>query len=424
MKRALILSVLFAATSLANTASAANLRMSWWGSDDRHLATQEALKVCGAKFGHTIAPEFTGWQGHQEKIATQLAGRTEPDIMQVNWPWLPLFSKNGDGFADLNQFKDVIDLSQWTQADLDSTTVKGKLNGVAVSTTGRIFMFNKTIYEKAGIAIPTTWDEVFAAAPVLKEKLGEDYYPFEAAPSEGNGLNARIVVILRATQMTGKTFIDPETNKIAWSEAELAEALNFYQSMVDKHVIESWKSSSGGGNRPLFENPKWANGRYAGTYQWDSTYGKIAAPLEKGLELVPAHAPKSEGGKSEGIYRKPSMLFSISKNSKEPKAAAQVINCLLNDPEAVAIMGATRGIPSSKIAIKTLTDAGKIKPVQAQSYKVVVESEGPKVSPLIEHPRITEAFDTNLEAFAYGQQSAEDTAAEIIAGVDEALSGL
>ncbi|WP_320198056.1 ABC transporter substrate-binding protein [Agrobacterium sp. rho-13.3] len=423
MKRALIMAALLAATSLGN-AHASNLRMSWWGSDDRHLATQEALKVCGAKLGHTISPEFTGWQGHQEKIATQLAGRTDPDIMQVNWPWLPLFSKNGDGFADLNQYKDIIDLSQWSDADLKSATVKGKLNGVPVSTTGRIFIYNKTVYEKAGIAIPKTWNDVFAAAPVLKAKLGNDYYPFEAAPSEGNGLNARIVVVLRATQMTGKTFIDPETNKVAWSEADLVEALNFYQSLVDKGVIESWKNSSAGGNRPLFENPKWANGRYASSYQWDTTYGKIAAPLEKGLELVSARSPTSEGGKSEGIYRKPSMLFSISKNSKDPKAAAQVINCLLNDPEAVTILGATRGIPSSKIAIKTLTDAGKIKPVQADAYKVVVESEGPTVSPLIEHPRITEAFDSNLEAFAYGQQSAEDTAAEIIAGVDEALTGI
>ena len=36
--------------------------MSWWGGDARHVATQEALKLCGAKLGHTIKPEFTGWR--------------------------------------------------------------------------------------------------------------------------------------------------------------------------------------------------------------------------------------------------------------------------------------------------------------------------------------------------------------------------
>ena len=59
MRTMFMTAALFAATSLS-TAFAADLRMSWWGSDDRHVATQQALKVCGAKFGHTIAPEFTG----------------------------------------------------------------------------------------------------------------------------------------------------------------------------------------------------------------------------------------------------------------------------------------------------------------------------------------------------------------------------
>ena len=418
MRTMFMTAALFAATSLS-TAFASDLRMSWWGSDDRHVATQQALKVCGAKFGHTIAPEFTGFQGHQEKIATQLAGRTEADIMQVNWPWLPLFTKNGDGFADLNPYKDIIDLSQWSKSDLDSGTVKGKLNGISVSTTGRVFMFNKTTYDKAGIPIPKTWEELIAAAPKMKEKLGKEYFPFEGA-----ALDARLMVILRTSQKTGKDLIDPATNKVAWSEAELAEGLEFYKTLVDKGVIESWKQVAAGGNTPLHENQKWAKGQIAGTYQWDSTYGKIATPMEKGQELVPVKLLTIEGAKTDGVYRKPSMLFSISRNSKDPKGAAQVLNCLLNDPEAVKIMGATRGIPSSKVALDTLTKEGKIKPVQLEAYKRVMEPTSPGVSPLNEHPRVTEVFDTNFEAFAYDQQSSKDAATEIIAGINQALTGI
>ena len=65
-------------------------------------------RACGEKHGHSIKPEFTGWSGHFEKVATQIAGGTEADIMQINWPWLPIFSANGDGFADLSQFSDTI----------------------------------------------------------------------------------------------------------------------------------------------------------------------------------------------------------------------------------------------------------------------------------------------------------------------------
>ncbi len=53
-----ILAALMASTSLS-VANAADLRMSWWGGNSRHEATQKTLTYCGDKLGHTIAPEFT-----------------------------------------------------------------------------------------------------------------------------------------------------------------------------------------------------------------------------------------------------------------------------------------------------------------------------------------------------------------------------
>ena len=417
--RTLIITAAFVAAYGLSTASAADLRMSWWGSEDRHIATQEALKFCGDKFGHTIAPEMTGWTGHQEKIATQLAGRTEADIMQINWPWLSIFSKSGDGFADLNQFKDIIDLGQWSEADRKSGSVNGKLNGLPVSITGRVFMFNKTTYDQAGLAIPTTWDELFAAAPVMKQRLGPDYYPFE-----GNGPEARLLVILRTTQKTGKDLIDPATQQVAWTVEELAESLDFYQSMVEQGIVRSWQGEAAGGNAPLHESPEWATGKIAGTYQWSSTYNKIVAPMLEGQQLVPVEMLKVDGATTEGIYRKPSMLFAISKYSKEPKAAAEIINCLLNDPEAIGKLGATRGVPSSKVALEALTGTGSIEPAQIEANRIVMQSTGVDVSPLNEHPRVTEAFDSTLEAFAYGQLNAETAAAGIIGRINSILTGI
>ncbi|MFX5084888.1 ABC transporter substrate-binding protein, partial [Acinetobacter baumannii] len=77
-----------------------------------------------------VKAEYTGWDGHLSRLTTQIAGGTEPDVMQTNWNWLPIFSKNGEGFYDLNKMKDVIDLSQFDAKELQSTTVDGKLNGI------------------------------------------------------------------------------------------------------------------------------------------------------------------------------------------------------------------------------------------------------------------------------------------------------
>lgn len=416
-KTATALATIFAFS--AGAAQAADLRMSWWGGDSRHIATQEALKACGEKHGHTIQPEFTGWTGHQEKVTTQLAGGTEADIMQINWPWLPLLSLDGSGFADLREYSDTIDLGQWPEEQLESGTMNGKLNGLPISTTGRVFFFNKASFEKAGVPLPSTWDDLISAASVFKEKLGEDYFPFDATGQ--NGLTAVLIVSLATTQMTGKDLIDPATNTVAWTAEELQKGIEFHQSLVDQGVIRSWKTVAGGGNVELFELPAWSDGRIAGSYEWDSTYSKFNDPLEEGQELVPVKLLTVQDAVTEGVYRKPSMVFSISKNSKNPEAAAQIVNCLLNEPEGIQALGDSRGIPASRIASETLADSGAINPQLLAANRIVMEAKGPTVSPFNEHPEVREIFQDTLEAHAYGQISAADAAVEIIEGVNGVL---
>lgn len=401
---------------LATSASAETLRMSWWGGDARHAQTQEALNYCGPKLGHTIQPEFTGWSGHQERITTQIAGRTEADIMQINWPWLPLFSRDGTGFVDLYDHRDIIDLTQFTEAQLAGGEVSDKLNGIPVSTTGRVYMFNKTTFDKAGLEVPTTWEEVIDAAPILRGQLGDDYFPFEAA-----GLNAIFLVSMAVTQATGKDLIDPETMTVAWTEEELVEGIRFYERLVEAGAIRNWRQVAGEGNIELFEMRGWADGRIAGTYEWDSAYAKYADPLGAEQELVPVPMLMIEGAVTEATYSKPSMLFSISRNSAHPEAAAEVINCLLNDPVAIEILGDSRGVPASRVAFDLLSENNLINPNVAAANAIVLEGSGPIVSSFNEHPRVRDLFGDGLENVAYGQLSAEDAAAEIISGINRAL---
>jgi oligogalacturonide transport system substrate-binding protein len=411
----LFLATALAATSLAQTAGAADLRMSWWGGDSRHKATQAALKACGDKHGHTVAAEFTGWDGHLEKVTTQIAGGTEADIMQINWPWLPLFSIKGDGFADLSKYSKIIDLSQWAPEELAAGSMNGKLNGLSVSTTGRVFMFNKTALDKAGVPVPKTWDELFAAAKQLKTKVGPDAYPMNAVKE-----TAVLLISLYATQNTGKDLVDPATKKVAWTQEELAKAIDFYGKMVSEGVVVSQKDNAAEGNLNLFESPKWADGRISGSYEWDSTFSKYADPL-KGQVLQPVGILKNADAKTEGVYRKPSMVFSISKRSKNPEAAAQIINCLLNEPEGITALGTSRGLPASKIAAKMLTDAGKIEPQIVAAHDIIMKATGPTVSPLNEHPEIRAVFLDTLEEYAYEQLDSKEAAEQIIDGVNDVL---
>lgn len=411
-----VLTAALAASTIAGAAQAAELRMSWWGGDSRHQATQAALEVCGAKYGHVIKPEFTGWSGHYEKLTTQIAGGTEADIMQVNWPWLSIYSADGTGLADLSTLSDIIDLSSWDADQIEAGSMAGKLNGLPISTTGRLFVFNKSTYEKAGLDVPNTWEELIAAGPVFREKLGEDYYPFEAAK-----LDAALVMVIYGTQKTGKALIDPETNELAWTKEELTDAVSFYKTLVDNHVIIPWQDVAAAGNVKLHENPNWASGKIAGTYQWDSTYFKITGPLEEGQEVVYHGLLSQDGQKTPGIYRKASMVFSISENSPNKEAAAQIVNCLVNEEEGVAALGSTRGVPASKAARAQLLASDAIKDVQIEAQAKVINAEGPAIHPMMEFPTVRAALEDNLELFAYGEVDAATAADDMIYAIEEAL---
>lgn len=411
-----LMATALATTALGGALHAAELRMSWWGGDSRHLATQEALKVCGEKHGHTISPEFSGWDGHFQKVATQLAGGTEADIMQINWPWLPIFSETGTGFADLREFADTIDLSQWTEEELASSTRNGHLNGLPASVTGRIFFFNKTTWDKAGLDLPKTMEDVMAAGPVFAEKLGDNYYPLE-----GIGLDASLLIQMIVTQQTGKSFIDPETNEVQWSQEELQAGIDMYQAMVDNHVVKGWKDRAAAGNIAIFEDADWTSGQMAGSYQWDTTYFKISDPLQDGQELVPVGLLRLEGAQNDGVYRKPSMVFSISANSDNQQAAAEILNCLTTEPEGIAAMGSTRGVPSARVAVEQLLADGGIEQDQVDAQEMVMAAEGPAISPFNEDPDVRAGIEDTLELFGYGELDSAEAAEEILYLVNEAL---
>jgi len=174
------------ASSAAEAASVAGLSsdpvtltMSWWGGESRHNAYQEALKAFSAEHTTiTVNPTFAAWSGWEDTMSTKFAGGVAEDVCQINWNWLYNYSGNGQTFLDLNSVTDYLDMSQWDDAKLGACNVANAQQCVPISMTGRIFYWNMTTFNKAGITeVPATEDDLFAAGKAFQEKLGDDYYP-------------------------------------------------------------------------------------------------------------------------------------------------------------------------------------------------------------------------------------------------------
>ena len=374
------------------------LRFLWWGSESRHKATLDAIKLFEEKNpGIKIKAEYGGTDGYFQKLSTQLTGNTAPDIMQVDYIWLFNFSKNGDGFYDINLLKDEFNLANYTKEDLSYTTINGKLNAIPVGMNGRAFFFNKSLYERAGIEIPKTFDELLAADKILKQKIGPDTKSLDIVTSDSG---AMFFVEYYVEQKYGKTLINTD-NKVGVTKEELADAFRFYKMLADSGAVISAKDRAGAGNYPDDQNPLWINGELGGVLNWNTMIGAYGDMLKKGDTMVAGDFLIGIGD-HKSAYLKVNMTLAINKNTKHPKEAAKFLNFLLSDPEAAKILGTVRGIPLNKSAYAELEKEGLTTGPVAEGLTKALNFAGPKKSPYIEDERtrklgleITQKVDYN-----------------------------
>ncbi|EHD21674.1 MULTISPECIES: ABC transporter substrate-binding protein [Brenneria] len=398
---------LLAAPSFA--ADQVELRMSWWGGNSRHQQTLKAIESFHQQYPNiTVKAEYTGWDGHLSRLTTQIAGKTEPDVMQTNWNWLPIFSKNGDGFYDLNLVKDSLDLTQFDAKELQGTTVNGKLNGIPISVTARVFYFNNESWKKAGLKYPKTWDELLNAGKVFKEKLGDQYYPVVLEHQDSLALLSSYMI-----QKYNIPAIDEKAQKFSYSDAQWIEFFSLYKKLVDSHVMPSAKHYASFGKSNMYEMKPWITGEWSGTYMWNSTITKYSDNLQPPAKLELGHYPMLPEAKDAGLFFKPAQMLSIGKSTRHPKESALLINFLLNSKEGAQALGLERGVPLSKAAVAQLTADGIIKedsPSVAGLNQALNLPHALKTSPYFDDPQIVSLFGDAIQYIDYGQKSVEETA--------------
>lgn len=201
---------------------ACTLSFSWWGGESRHTATLDAVKAFEEKYpGIRVESTYGAWSGWEDSMATMFATNTAPDVNQINWNWLDSYSSDGSAFLDLNQVSDVLDLSQYSQEALGQCTVAGELQAVPVSMTGRIFYWNKTTFDKAGIDVPKSLEELKAAGETFSTKLGDDYYPIALGEYD-----RMILMVYYLESVYGKPWV--ENDVLQYTAEEIQGDWNLY----------------------------------------------------------------------------------------------------------------------------------------------------------------------------------------------------
>ncbi len=366
------------------------LRFSWWGGDSRHEATQKAVDAFMEKYPNIkVECEYGAWDGWTEKCATQLNGGTAPDLMQINWNWMYQFSGDGSAFADIRSLD--VDTSGIPENILNQCVVADKLQSVPISTTGKCFYWNKTTFDKAGIEIPKTFDDLMNAGTVFKETLGDDYYPLAMYQYE----RMLLMLYYLEDKYDKEWVVDGAVN---YTVDEVKDGLDWICSLEDAHVMPKIETLLGDGATVLEKNAKWSNGTYAGFYEWDSACLKFRDSLEEGQEFVLGDFLKGTGDSVPGLT-KISQCYAITEASEHKAEAALLLDFLMNDPEGVLAVGQERGIVVNDTAKQILIDNNMLNGLVFESNEAVLKVARFTFDPNFENSELKDTTGVYYEVF-------------------------
>ncbi|MTH61287.1 ABC transporter substrate-binding protein [Paracoccus litorisediminis] len=329
----------FLGSAPALAQQAGNIRMIWWGGDERARRTNAAIDLFKqANPGVTVESEFMGWDDYWARLATQVAGGNAPDFIQMDYRYMFEYARRG-AIRPLDEFlgKELA-IADFGQVNLDSCSVDGKLYGGNVGVNAFSVVFDGKAWDEAGVNAPTlglSWDG-FAeqcAAFTSANKRSRVY-----ATADGSCQEGLFEVWLR-TQ--GKALYNPD-GTLGYDAADAGRWFAYWTEM------RKAKSCVPADTQALYKNSPETSPIVTGSAVTDFAHSNQFESFQKLVqaELSVVGAPVQEGGKP-GQYLKPSQMFSVSSTSKDPALAARMINFLVRAPEGARLLGLDRGVPAS-----------------------------------------------------------------------------
>lgn len=174
--------------------------------------------------------EVVPWDTLLQRLTTDVAGGSAPDISIIGTRWLLDFAAQGvaepiDAYLT-PEFKSV-----FVDSFMAPSVIDGQIMGLPVAASARAMMINKDLYDAAGATAPTNWDEFYEASKKIaalpdtfafglqgKEIETDAYYYYSLWTHGGD--------ILKADGTSGL------------DTPEALEAVKLYKQMIDEGLTQ------------------------------------------------------------------------------------------------------------------------------------------------------------------------------------------
>jgi multiple sugar transport system substrate-binding protein len=391
--------------------SSSDLTFAWWSNEVRTKNTNAMIDAyTKANPGVKISGQPGEFSTYWDKLATQVAGNTAPDIIQMDMAYISEYGNRG-ALLDLSK----VDTSKFLEGTVDSGKINDTLYGINAGINSVTLMANPKLFEKAGVDLPDdttwTWDSLIDTAAEVASKAKLKFGVSQIFQND-SGLQTWL-------RQNGKDLFNG--NDLGF---DAADAQGFFDLMVkaqkagaiaDPALITEEATKS-------IDQSTLALGTGAMQVQWSNQIEALnkAAGTELTILRFPSLAGKATERKA---WYKASMLYSASAKTKNPDAVIAFIDWMVNSPDSANIGLAERGIPANTEVSESIKS--KLSESQQAVAKFITEIK-PEVSgtPQAPPPGGGKIGDTMLRyqtEVLFGRQSTAEAAQKF---VDEAKSNL
>ncbi len=398
------------------TGEPAELRMAWWGNDDRAARTLQVIELFQEAYPDIkVIGEPNGGAGdHFQILDTQLAANDAPDIIQFggNWPDYTQYLEPLNDYLGAQLLIDTpetFDQAAFTPA----SDADGNLYAISLGTNTLVLAYNKTMIEAAGVDLPEfnmTWEEFVDYGRELKEALPDGVWPFV-----DNSTNTANFISFFFTQK-GTPIWTLDDGGTSYATVESAqEWFQLWADMRDEGLIPdadtTYTYSEDGPDSSALVAGKAAIGLI-----WSNQIAAYQAAMTDELDMTTL----PQGGEPAYAIQM-SQYLAINKASENKEAAALFINFFVTSPEAGAILETNRGVPSSPVVRAAIADSAT--PLDAAVYNLYnAIAEAGRVVPQGPNLPNDQEFVNELELIgqqvAYGVSSVDQAAEDFMALVE------
>jgi len=275
------------------------------------------------------------------KLRTALkAGSGAPDVVQIEFQYIPTFSITED-LVDLNEYgaedvKDQFPEWVWNLAAPGGDAAYG----IPWDTGPMGFMYRTDLLKKAGVEVPTTWDE-FREAAQKYNAADPDSYLIDLAPTQGGQLLALMAQAgARPFAVTGGDTVNIKVN----DEAAMRWA-DFWTEVVKDGSLATEPDFTDAWYKGL------STGRYAGWFAaaWGPVFLQGTAANTSGKWAI-AELPQWSEGENVSANWGGSTL-AVTKQSKFPAQAAELAKWLMTDEESALLFSTKQFLFPAKSSI-------------------------------------------------------------------------